>query len=167
MASPILDITVKVKGQEVPLRAVAGAKATLVVNTASACGFTPQYKGLQALYDEYKGKGLSIVGTPCNQFGAQEAGSDADIEKFTCDVFKVSFPLTSKLEVNGPNAHPLWKAMKEAPKGRATGLSSLLGQDVKWNFSKMLLDANGEVVSRHGSMTTPEALKAEIEKLLA
>jgi glutathione peroxidase len=79
----------------------------------------------------------------------------------------VSFPLTSKLEVNGANAHPLWKAMKEAPNGRATGLSSLLGNDIKWNFSKMLLDANGNVVGRFGSMTTPETLRADIEKLLA
>jgi glutathione peroxidase len=162
----LFDIPVRVKGAEAPLRTFAGAKATLIVNVASGCGFTPQYKGLQALYDELKDKGLGIVGAPCNQFGGQEPGTEAEIEQFTCDTFKVSFPLTAKLDVNGPKAHPLFVALKSQPGGKATGMAALLGDDLKWNFSKFLVDREGRVVGRFGSTTTPEQIKADIEKLL-
>ena len=158
-----LDCSLRVKGRDVTLRELAGpaAKAVLVVNVASQCGFTPQYKGLEQLYGELKERGLVVVGAPCNQFGAQEQGTDAEIEKFTCDTFKVSFPLTSKLEVNGPAAHPLYAALKAAKAG-------FLGlRDVKWNFEKFLVDAHsGAVVQRYISTTTPQAIKADIEKLL-
>ena len=165
-AGSLFDIPVRVKGAEAPLRTFAGAKATLIVNVASGCGFTPQYKGLQALYDELKDKGLGIVGAPCNQFGGQEPGTEAEIEQFTCDTFKVSFPLTAKLDVNGPKAHPLFVALKSQPGGKATGMAALLGDDLKWNFSKFLVDREGRVVGRFGSTTTPEQIKADIEKLL-
>ncbi len=162
VATKALDVVLKVKGKQVTLREIAGpsAKAILVVNVASECGFTPQYKGLQKLYDELGPRGLVIVGTPCNQFGAQEPGSEAEIEQFTCDTFKVSFPLTAKLEVNGANAHELYRILKAA-RGGMLGTSEL-----KWNFQKFLLDGEGRVVERYGSITTPEGLKADIEKLL-
>ena len=166
-AGSLFDIPVRVKGAEAPLRTFAGAKATLIVNVASGCGFTPQYKGLQALYDELKDKGLGVVGTPCNQFGAQEPGTEAEIEQFTCDTFKVSFPLTAKLEVNGPKAHPLYVALKSQPGGKTSGVAgALLGNEVSWNFSKFLLDGSGTVVGRYSSLTTPAALKDDINKLL-
>lgn len=136
-------------------------KVLLVVNTASKCGFTPQYKGLQALYDRYKERGFDILGFPCNQFGAQEPGSAEDISAF-CELnYGVSFPMFSKVDVNGADTHPLFTHLKAAAPG-------LLGtQAIKWNFTKFLVDREGKVVRRYAPNTTPEALAADVEALLA
>lgn len=136
------------------------AKAYLIVNTASACGFTPQYKGLEQLWQRYKDQGLQVLGFPCNQFGAQEPGSENEIRQF-CDLnYGVTFPMFAKVEVNGANAHPLYVALKsEAP--------GILGTEaIKWNFTKFLVDATGRVVKRYGSATKPEDIAADIEPLL-
>jgi glutathione peroxidase len=133
----------------------------LVVNVASKCGFTPQYTGLEALWKEYGPKGLVVVGFPCNQFGAQEPGSAEDIRQFCSLTYPVSFPLFAKVEVNGPNAHPVYGFLK-------TGAPGVLGTEaVKWNFTKFLVAKDGRVVERYASTTTPAALKADIDKLLA
>ncbi|MBO9490685.1 glutathione peroxidase [Endozoicomonas sp. G2_1] len=136
-------------------------KVLLVVNTASNCGFTPQYEGLQKLYQKYQEQGLEVLAFPCNQFKQQEKGSNDEIKEF-CDLnFKISFPLFAKIEVNGDNAHPLYQHMKQQAPG-------LLGsQSIKWNFTKFLVNKQGKVVKRYGSMTRPEAIEADIEKLLA
>ena len=137
-----------------------GGKALLVVNTASKCGFTPQYNGLEALWQQYRDQGLVILGFPCNQFGKQEPGDEAAISGF-CELnFGVSFPLFKKVEVNGPQAHPLFVQLKR----RAPGL--LGSQGIKWNFTKFLVNRQGEVVARYAPQTTPEALAADIEALL-
>ena len=136
-------------------------KTLLIVNTASKCGFTPQYQALEALHQTYKDKGLVILGFPCNQFGKQEQGNEAEISQF-CELnFGVTFPLFSKIEVNGANAHPLYQHLKKSAKG-------LLGSEsIKWNFTKFLVDKHGNVVNRYAPTTKPEELKATIEKLLA
>ena len=136
-------------------------KVLLVVNTASNCGFTPQYEGLQKLYQKYQEQGLEVLAFPCNQFKQQEKGSNDEIKEF-CDLnFKISFPLFAKIEVNGDNAHPLYQHMKQQAPG-------LLGsQSIKWNFTKFLVNKQGKVVKRYGSMTRPEAIEADIKKLLA
>lgn len=136
-------------------------KVLLVVNTASNCGFTPQYEGLQKLYQKYQEQGLEVLAFPCNQFKQQEKGNNEEIKEF-CDLnFKISFPLFAKIEVNGDNAHPLYQHMKQQAPG-------LLGsQSIKWNFTKFLVNKQGKVVKRYGSMTRPEAIEADIEKLLA
>ena len=134
-------------------------KAVLVVNTASKCGFTPQYKGLEELWKRYGDRGLVVLGFPCNQFGKQEPGSAETISEF-CELnYGVSFPLLSKIEVNGSDAHPLFTELKR----RAPGLLGSKG--VKWNFTKFLVDANGKV-KRFAPTTTPEQLAGEIEALL-
>lgn len=135
-------------------------KALLIVNTASECGFTPQYEGLQKLYDGYKERGLVVIGFPCNQFGSQEPGGSEEIGSFCQKRFGVSFPLAEKIEVNGDNAHPLYRFLKsEAP--------GVLGsQLIKWNFTKFLVAKDGKSISRYASTTTPEDLKADIEALL-
>ncbi|NER58835.1 glutathione peroxidase [Pseudomonas sp. MAFF212428] len=136
------------------------AKAVLVVNTASQCGFTPQYKGLEALWERYRERGLVVLGFPCNQFGKQEPGDDLAIAQF-CELnFGVSFPLFKKIEVNGAGAHPLFAALKQ----RAPGLFG--SQAIKWNFTKFLLDPQTGAVSRYAPSTKPEALSGDIEKLL-
>ncbi len=136
-------------------------QVVLVVNVASKCGFTPQYTGLEALWKEYGPKGLAVVGFPCNQFGAQEPGSAADIRQFCSLTYPVSFPLFAKVEVNGPNAHPVYGFLK-------TGAPGVLGTEaVKWNFTKFLVAKDGRVVERYASTTTPASLKADIDKLLA
>jgi glutathione peroxidase len=133
----------------------------LVVNVASKCGFTPQYTGLEALWKEYGPKGLVVVGFPCNQFGAQEPGSAEDIRQFCSLTYPVSFPLFAKVEVNGPNAHPVYDFLK-------AGAPGVLGTEaVKWNFTKFLVAKDGRVVERYAPTTTPAALKADIDKLLA
>ncbi|AMC35495.1 glutathione peroxidase [Janthinobacterium sp. B9-8] len=148
-----------IAGETVDLAQYTGS-VVLVVNVASQCGFTPQYEGLQALYEQYKDRGLVVLGFPCNQFGAQEPGSEAEILDFCTTKFNVSFPLFAKLDVNGENASPLFTWLKEEKPG-------LLGiEAVKWNFSKFLLDKQGKVVDRFAPMTKPEDLSAEIEKLL-
>lgn len=135
-------------------------KVVLIVNTASNCGFTPQYKGLQELYAKYQDKGFEVLAFPCNQFKQQEKGSNEEIKSF-CDLhFNISFPLFGKIDVNGDNAHPLYKHIKsEAP--------GLLGSEkVKWNFTKFLVNRQGEVVKRFSSFTKPTALTRDIENLL-
>lgn len=136
-------------------------QVVLVVNVASKCGFTPQYTDLEALWKEYGPKGLAVVGFPCNQFGAQEPGSAEDIRQFCSLTYPVSFPLFAKVEVNGPNAHPVYGFLK-------TGAPGVLGTEaVKWNFTKFLVAKDGRVVERYASTTTPASLKADIDKLLA
>ena len=132
----------------------------LIVNTASKCGFTPQYKGLEALYQKLHPRGLEILGFPCNQFGAQEPGSEKEIAQF-CEVnYGVTFPLFSKIEVNGAGAAPLYEYLKKAKPG-------LLGTEaIKWNFTKFLVDRKGRVVERYAPNVEPEAIAGEIEKLL-
>lgn len=136
------------------------AKAYLIVNTASECGFTPQYKGLEALWQTYRERGLQVLGFPCNQFGGQEPGDEAQIQEF-CELnYGVSFPLFAKVEVNGEQSHPLFNQLKQAAPG-------LLGSKaIKWNFTKFLVSGDGTQVIRYGSATKPEALTADIERLL-
>ena len=135
-------------------------KVLLIVNTASKCGFTPQYEGLQKLYGQFHDQGFEVLAFPCDQFGHQEPGSDADIKSF-CDMnYGVEFPLFSKIDVNGTNEHPLYKFLKGEKGG-------LLGDSIKWNFTKFLVDKNGEVAERYAPTTPPERIAADIEKLLA
>ena len=134
-------------------------KVLLIVNTASKCGFTPQYEGLEELYRDYKDRGFEILAFPCNQFGAQEPGDAEEIANFCSLNYDVSFPLTAKVEVNGSGADPIWKLLKKEQGG-------LLGDGIKWNFTKFLVDRSGKVVSRHAPTTKPEALRKEIEALL-
>jgi len=132
----------------------------LVVNTASECGFTPQYAGLEALYQRYKARGLVILGFPCNQFGAQEPGSAEAIASFCEKNYGVSFPLFAKIEVNGDNTHPLYQYLKKSAPG-------VLGSEgIKWNFTKFLVNRQGEVIARYAPATTPEAIAKDIEALL-
>ena len=156
----IYDFTVKdIHGKDVKLDTYKG-KALLIVNTASACGFTPQYKGLEALYQKLHGKGLVVLGFPCNQFGKQEPGSEAEIESF-CEVnYGVTFPLFAKIDVNGDGAAPLYKYLKTAKPG-------LLGSEgIKWNFTKFLVDGKGNVVERYAPNAEPASLAGDIEKVL-
>ncbi|OPF95224.1 Hydroperoxy fatty acid reductase gpx1 [Rhodopseudomonas palustris] len=158
MAS-IYDFTAKsLVGKDVSLKQFEG-KVLLIVNTASACGFTPQYKGLEALQEKYGPRGFSVLGFPCNQFGAQEPGDEAQIAQFCSTNYGVTFPMFAKIDVNGAGAHPLYKFLKDEKGG-------LLGSAIKWNFTKFLVDRSGRVVSRHAPTTTPEALSKEIETLL-
>jgi len=158
MAS-VYDFTAtSLAGEEVPLKRFEG-QVLLIVNTASACGFTPQYRGLEALHRTYAGRGFAVLGFPCNQFGAQEPGTAEDIGAFCSGKYDVTFPLFAKIDVNGADAHPLYRFLK----GEKTGL---LGSAIKWNFTKFLVDRQGNVVSRHAPTTTPEALKKDIEALL-
>ena len=156
----IYDFTVKdIHGKSVKLSAYKG-RPMLIVNTASECGFTPQYKGLEALYKKLHGKGLEILGFPCNQFGAQEPGSEAEIEQF-CEVnYGVTFPMFAKIDVNGDNAAPLYKYLKKEKPG-------LMGSEaIKWNFTKFLVDREGRVVERYAPNTEPAAIAGDIAKLL-
>jgi len=135
-------------------------KATLVVNVASKCGFTPQYAGLEALYRRFKDRGLAILGFPCDQFGHQEPGDEHEIQSFCTLKYHVDFPLFAKIEVNGRNAHPLYRELKAAAPG-------IFGSTrVKWNFTKFLLDGEGRVIKRYAPATKPEKLEAEIAALL-
>jgi glutathione peroxidase len=136
-------------------------KVLLIVNTASACGFTPQFAGLEKLWADYRDKGLVIVGFPSNEFGAQDPGSNDEIASF-CELnFGVSFPMMAKVEVNGAQAHPLWQWLK----AQAPGL--LGSQGVKWNFTKFLVGRNGQVLKRYAPNDAPESLRKDIEKALA
>lgn len=149
----------RLDGGALPLSDYRG-QVLLLVNTASQCGFTGQYAGLEALYRQYGPRGLVVIGCPCNQFGRQEPGDAADIGAFCQRNYGVSFPLSAKLEVNGDGAHPLWQHLKAAQPG-------VLGsQAIKWNFTKFLVNRQGEVVARYAPQTTPEALAADIEALL-
>jgi glutathione peroxidase len=136
-------------------------RALLIVNTASECGFTPQYQGLEELHRRYASDGLAILGFPCNQFGGQEPGDAAQIREFCETRYGVSFPLFAKIDVNGPNAHPLFEYLKESAPG-------VLGsRRVKWNFTKFLVSRSGEVLRRYGSGAKPETLEKQIKKTLA
>lgn len=135
-------------------------KVVLVVNTASKCGFTPQYEGLQKLHEEFKDKGLVILGFPCNQFGKQEPGTEKEIAKGCLINYGVSFPMFSKVDVNGKHAHPVFKYLKNE-------LSGFPGNNIKWNFTKFLIDKNGKPRKRFSPLTTPEKLRKDIEALLA
>lgn len=146
-------------GGDMALRQFDG-NVLLIVNTASACGFTPQYEGLEALQTAYAARGFSVLGFPCNQFGGQEPGSAAEIEKFCESNYSVSFPMFAKIDVNGDAAHPLFQYLKAEKPG-------LLGStSIKWNFTKFIVDRYGKVVSRHGPTVSPSALARDIEKLL-
>ncbi|CCE12154.1 glutathione peroxidase [Bradyrhizobium sp. STM 3843] len=159
MAPSIYDFAAtSLGGEEVPLKRFEG-QVLLIVNTASACGFTPQYRGLEALYRGYLSRGFAVLGFPCNQFGAQEPGSAAEIGAFCAGKYDVTFPLFAKIDVNGSAAHPLFKFLKREKRG-------LLGAAIKWNFTKFLVDREGCVVARYAPTTKPEALKKQIEALL-
>jgi glutathione peroxidase len=156
----IYDFEAKaIDGTPASLAAYQG-KTLLIVNVASKCGFTPQYKGLEALWRKFKDRGLVILGFPCDQFGHQEPGDEKQIQDFCSLNYEVSFPLFAKVEVNGPGAHPLYQYLKGAAPG-------VLGSEaVKWNFTKFLVDKGGNVVKRYGSVDTPEKIEKDIEKLL-
>ena len=145
-------------GKEKSLKDYKG-KVLLIVNTASECGFTPQYHGLQELYERYKDQGFEVLGFPCDQFGHQEPGSDKEIQSFCEANYGVSFPLFSKIKVNGPNTHPLFKFLKSEKGG-------LLGDNIKWNFTKFLVDKQGNVIDRYAPQTTPVRIGPDIKKLL-
>jgi glutathione peroxidase len=157
--SSVYDFSaVTLAGQELPLKQFEG-QVLLIVNTASACGFTPQYKGLEDLHKALMLRGFSVLGFPCNQFGSQEPGDAKQIESFCASNYSISFPMFEKIDVNGGNAHPLYKFLKNEKSG-------LLGSSIKWNFTKFLIDRRGRVVARHAPTTKPEALTKEIEALL-
>ena len=160
MKESIYDYKVKdIDGNEVVMSEFKG-KVLMIVNVASKCGFTPQYEGLQKLYDAYKDQGLVVLGFPCNQFGAQEQGGEAEIKDFCETNFSISFPMFAKIDVNGDNADPLFLFLQNAKKGfMDTG-------PIKWNFSKFLVDKEGNVVGRYGSLDDPAALEDDIKKLL-
>jgi glutathione peroxidase len=150
---------VTLDGKQTPLADWRG-KVLLIVNTASKCGFTPQYAGLETLYRTYKDRGFAVLGFPCNQFGAQEPGDAAEIASFCSLTYDVDFPMMSKIDVNGPQTHPLYAYLKKSKKG-------LLGsQSIKWNFTKFLIDRQGEPVRRFAPTDTPESLTTAIESVL-
>lgn len=147
-------------GKPVDLKRYRG-KVLLIVNTASNCGFTPQYKGLEEVYQQFKDKGVEVLGFPCNQFGAQEPGTADEIGAFCERNYGVTFPLFEKIDVNGDDAHPLYKHLKSAAPG-------LLGSEmIKWNFTKFLVKKDGTVYKRYAPQTAPKELMRDIEKLLA
>ncbi|HEV7876679.1 glutathione peroxidase [Bradyrhizobium sp.] len=155
----IYDFSAKsLSGQETALKQFEG-QVLLIVNTASACGFTPQYKGLEALHRELAPRGFAVLGFPCNQFGGQEPGSAAQIEQFCSSNYAVTFPMFAKIDVNGSSAHPLFRYLQNEKFG-------LLGPSIKWNFTKFLVDRSGKVVARHAPTARPESLTREIEALL-
>jgi glutathione peroxidase len=157
--SGVHDFTARsLAGEDVSLKQFEG-KVLLIVNTASKCGFTPQYRGLEALHRELSPRGFAVLGFPCNQFGGQEPGDTTEIEEFCAGKYDVSFPMFAKIDVNGSAAHPLYNYLK----GEKSGL---LGSSIKWNFTKFLVDRSGKVVARFAPTTTPEGLKKDIEALL-
>jgi glutathione peroxidase len=145
-------------GQQVDLAQYAG-RPVLIVNTASKCGFTPQYEGLQKMYEEFKDQGLVIIGFPCDQFAHQEPGDDAQIEEFCQLNYGVDFPLSAKVDVNGSDEHPVFGFVKKQSK-------SALGSRIKWNFTKFLISPDGKTVKRYAPTTTPKAIVPDVEKLL-
>ena len=148
-----------ITGESRPLADFAG-KALLIVNVASKCGFTPQYQGLEALHKQYKDRGFAVLGFPCDQFGHQEPGNEAEIQSFCSLTYDVSFPMFSKIEVNGAGAHPLYVHLKKAAPG-------ILGtESVKWNFTKFLVDPEGKVLARYAPNDKPESLARFIEAAL-
>jgi len=167
-------------GEEISLEYYKG-NVLLIVNTASQCGLTPQYEGLESLYRKYKDRGFTVLGFPCNQFGGQEPGSDDEIRQFCSTKYQVTFPLFQKIDVNGENAHPLYQYLREqAPNDANIDESSRLYQylrehdperiessDIKWNFTKFLIDRNGNVVKRYFPSTTPEEIETDIEQFVS
>jgi glutathione peroxidase len=144
-----------IDGVDVPLETYRG-RMLLIVNVASRCGFTPQYTGLEALHEKYRERGFAVLGFPCNQFGSQEPGTDAEIQQFCSTTYGVAFPLFAKVDVNGANAHPLWRYLKGEKPG-------LLGSEaIKWNFTKFLVGRDGEVQRRFAPKDTPEDLDSVI-----
>ena len=157
--SGVYEFTAKsLAGDDVPLKQFEG-QVLLIVNTASKCGFTPQYEGLEALYREFSPRGFAVLGFPCNQFGGQEPGNAKEIAEFCESRYDVSFPMFGKIDVNGAGAHPLYNYLKSKKTG-------LLGSSIKWNFTKFLVDRSGKVVARHAPTATPQGLKKDIEALL-
>ncbi|MDE2085292.1 MAG: glutathione peroxidase [Xanthomonadaceae bacterium] len=156
----VYDFSAKtIDGDEQKLSAYKG-KTLLVVNVASKCGFTPQYTGLEALYEKFKDKGLVVLGFPCDQFGHQEPGDANEIRNFCSLNYDVKFPLFAKIEVNGANAHPLYKYLKSQAKG-------LLGSEsIKWNFTKFLIDRDGKVLTRYAPVDTPEKIEKDVAAAL-
>lgn len=160
MATNFHDFKAKtLQGKEVSMDEFKG-KAVLVVNTASKCGLTPQYEGLEKLYKKYGEQGLVILGFPCNQFGGQEPGDESSIAEGCVLNYGVTFPMFAKVDVNGDTAHPIFKYLKSK-------LGGLLGSKIKWNFTKFLIDANGRPVKRFSPITKPEAIEKDIAKILA
>lgn len=147
-----------INGENKPLADYAG-KVMLIVNTASKCGFTKQFEGLQELYEQYKNQGLVILGFPCNQFGSQDPGTNTEIDSFCQENFGVSFPMFSKINVKGENAHPLFTYLTKEAKG-------ILTHTIKWNFTKFLINKQGDVIHRFAPQTKPKNIKKEIEKAL-
>jgi len=148
-----------IRGEDVPLSRYEG-NVLLIVNTASECGFTPQYKGLQELYEKYREQGFEVLGFPCNQFGGQEPGGEEQIAAFCETNYGVTFPMFAKVDVNGDGAHPLFQYLKKEAPG-------VLGtQAIKWNFTKFLVDRKGNVVRRYASTDAPESLEADIKAAL-
>jgi glutathione peroxidase len=159
MMAGIHDFTAtSLGGEEVPLKRYEG-QVLLIVNTASACGFTPQYQGLEALHKSLSPRGFSVLGFPCNQFGSQEPGDAAQIEQFCASNYAITFPMFAKIDVNGNNAHPLYQYLKNQKSG-------VFGASIKWNFTKFLIDRSGKVVARYAPTAKPEGLTKEIEALL-
>jgi glutathione peroxidase len=159
MSNNIYDFKVKdINGSEITLAQYKG-KVLLIVNVASKCGFTPQYKGLEALFEEFKGE-VQVMGFPCNQFGKQEPGDAEEIKNFCSLTYNVKFPLFEKIDVNGSDAHPLYRYLKSAKPG-------LLGSEaIKWNFTKFLVNRQGEVVKRYAPTDTPETIKKDLAQYL-
>lgn len=149
---------VSLQGKEISMSAYKGM-IVLVVNTASKCGLTPQFEGLEKLYQKYKDKGFVILGFPCNQFGGQEPGSEKEIEEGCLINYGVTFPMFTKIEVNGEKTHPIFSFLKGKLKGA-------LGNKIKWNFTKFLIDAEGNPVKRFAPITKPQSIEKDIEKLL-
>jgi glutathione peroxidase len=159
MNSSVYDFTAKlINGKEIQLSEFKG-KVLLIVNTASKCGFTPQFEGLEKLYNKYSDKGFTVLGFPCNQFKNQDPDNDENIMSFCSLNYGVTFPMFSKIEVNGKNAHPLYKFLKEK-------ISGFLSGEIKWNFTKFLIDRDGNVIKRFGPITEPEKIEDDIEKTL-
>jgi glutathione peroxidase len=149
----------KIDGSTTTLAPYLG-KVLLIVNVASQCGFTPQYRGLETLYRKHKDSGFVVLGFPCNQFGGQEPGSDVEIHTFCSRNYDVTFPIFAKLDVNGPHAHPLYRHLKAAKKG-------WFGREaVTWNFTKFLVGRDGNVLRRYGSLRTPEAIEKDLASLV-
>jgi glutathione peroxidase len=155
MTNGIYDIGVETLAGKANTMDAYRGKVLLIVNTASRCGMTPQYAGLQALHERWNERGFSVLGFPCNQFGAQEPGDAAQIGEFCETNYGVTFPMHAKIDVNGSNAHPLYRWLKAER-----------GGDIEWNFTKFLVDREGNVVQRFGPQTTPQAIAPEVERLL-
>jgi glutathione peroxidase len=155
----VYDFTAQsLAGEDVPLARFEG-QVLLIVNTASACGFTPQYKGLEQLHRDFAPRGFAVLGFPCNQFGGQEPGDAKQIAEFCETKYDVTFPMFAKIDVNGSQAHPLFNHLKNAKSG-------LLGPSIKWNFTKFLVDRSGKATGRYAPTATPEGMRRDIEALL-